>query len=49
VIEDSPCFKRLAKEPRYSAFIAHLKQRQKQLRERLPATLEKYGVADVHP
>jgi TolB-like protein len=49
LLQDSPCFKRLAKEPRYIALIEHLKDRQKELRERLPATLAKYGVADVQP
>jgi hypothetical protein len=48
-LQDSPCFKRIASEPRYIALIAHLKERQRLLRERLPATLTKYGVADVHP
>jgi serine/threonine protein kinase/predicted Zn-dependent protease len=44
---DSPCFKHLAQEPRYKALIEHLETRQKQLRERLPATLREQGVADV--
>jgi hypothetical protein len=44
---DSPCFKRLAQEPRYKALIEHLETRQQQLRERLPATLSEHGVADV--
>jgi tetratricopeptide (TPR) repeat protein len=46
---DSPCFKRLAQEPRYKALIEHLEDRKKQLRERLPATLRERGVADVRP
>jgi serine/threonine protein kinase/tetratricopeptide (TPR) repeat protein len=46
---DSPCFKRLAQEPRYKALIEHLEDRKKQLRERLPATLREQGVADVRP
>ncbi len=50
LLQDSPCFsKRLASEPRYVALIAHLKDRQQLLRERLPATLQRYGVADVKP
>ncbi len=49
LLEDSPCFKRLAHEPRYVTLIEHLKGRQKILRERLPETLRKFGVADVHP
>jgi serine/threonine protein kinase/Tfp pilus assembly protein PilF len=43
---DSPCFKPLAKEPRYKALIEHLETRQKQLRERLPATLREQGAAE---
>ena len=46
---DSPCFKRLAQEPRYRALIDHLEDRKKQLRERLPATLSEHGVADGTP
>jgi tetratricopeptide (TPR) repeat protein len=49
LVQDSPCFKRLAEEPRYKAAIDHLEERKKQLRERLPATLKEYGVADVMP
>ena len=49
LLEDSPCFKRLASQPRYIALIEHLKERQKTLRERLPETLSKFGVADVQP
>ena len=44
---DSPCFKRLAQEPRYKALIEHLETRQQQLRERLPATLREQGVAQA--
>ena len=44
---DSPCLKRLNQEPRYKALIEHLETRQRQLRERLPATLRERGVADV--
>ena len=46
---DSPCFKRLAAEPRYVALIEHLEERERMLRERLPATLLEHGVADVRP
>jgi TolB-like protein len=49
LLQDSPCFKRLADEPRYKAAVDHLEDRKKQLRERLPATLKEYGVADVVP
>jgi serine/threonine protein kinase/tetratricopeptide (TPR) repeat protein len=48
-LQDSPCFKRLAGEPRYKATIDHLEDRKKQLRERLPATLKEYEVANVVP
>jgi tetratricopeptide (TPR) repeat protein/TolB-like protein len=44
---DSPCFKRIASEPRYVAVIDRLEERQRLLRERLPATLREHGVADV--
>jgi tetratricopeptide (TPR) repeat protein len=48
-VEDQPCFAPLTKEPRYLAVVQHLKDRQRELRERLPATLKEYGVADVQP
>jgi hypothetical protein len=47
LLQDSPCFKPLATEPRYKAAIDQLEERKKQLRERLPATLKEYGVAEV--
>jgi serine/threonine protein kinase/cytochrome c-type biogenesis protein CcmH/NrfG len=49
LLQDSPCFKRIAKEPKYVALIEHLMERKRMWRERLPATLEEYGVADVQP
>jgi hypothetical protein len=49
LLKDSPCFKRVANEPRYVALLDHLAERQRTLRARLPATLEKYGVASVRP
>jgi serine/threonine protein kinase len=49
LIEDQPCFAPLTKEPQYFAVVQRLKERQKQLRERLPATLTEYGVANVRP
>lgn len=49
LIRDSFCFRRVADEPLYQDVLAHLETRQAQLRERLPATLLEYGVADVHP
>jgi serine/threonine protein kinase/tetratricopeptide (TPR) repeat protein len=48
-IEDRFCFRPLANEPRYLALVKHLKDRQAELRQRLPATLKEYGVADVRP
>ena len=47
--EDSPCFKRIAAEPRFKAAVERVEERKKQLRERLPATLSERGVADVAP
>ncbi len=49
LLEDSPCFKRVAKEQRYAALIEDLKDRQRKVRQRLPATLREYAVADVRP
>ena len=46
---DSRCFGPLANEPGYQSLVAHLEGRQKTLRERLPATLIEYEVADVRP
>jgi hypothetical protein len=48
-ILDSRCFEPLKNEPEYQALVTHLEQRQKVLRDRLPATLIEYGVADVRP
>jgi hypothetical protein len=48
-VEDSPCFESLTNEPRYIAVVQNLRDRQKALRERLPSTLNEYGVADVGP
>jgi TolB-like protein/Tfp pilus assembly protein PilF len=47
LLQDGLCFRRLSGEPRYQTVIAHLEARQAALRERLPATLREYGVADV--
>ncbi len=49
VLQDSPCFKRLAEQPRYKAAIDHLEDRKKQLRERLPETLREQGVTAAGP
>jgi serine/threonine protein kinase/tetratricopeptide (TPR) repeat protein len=49
MIEDRFCFTPLQTEPRYKAVVEHLRERQRELRERLPATLKEYGVADVQP
>jgi len=48
-IRDSRCFEPLADEPGYKALIANLEQRQRTMRERLPATLIEYEVAGVGP
>jgi serine/threonine protein kinase/tetratricopeptide (TPR) repeat protein len=48
-IRDSLCFRPLEDEPGYQALIANLEQRQRTMRERLPATLMEYGVADARP
>jgi tetratricopeptide (TPR) repeat protein len=47
LLQDSPCFKRLAAEPRYKAAVDRIEGRRRQLRERLPATLREQGVAEV--
>jgi tetratricopeptide (TPR) repeat protein len=47
LLQDSPCFKRLAAEPRYKAVVDRVENRKRQLRERLPATLREQGVAEV--
>jgi tetratricopeptide (TPR) repeat protein len=49
LLEDSPCFEPVANEPVYLDLVARVAQRQQALRERLPATLLEYGVADVRP
>jgi tetratricopeptide (TPR) repeat protein len=49
LVQDSPCFKRIAAEPGYIALVEHLEEQNRILRERLPATLREYQVADVRP
>jgi serine/threonine protein kinase/TolB-like protein/cytochrome c-type biogenesis protein CcmH/NrfG len=49
VLRDSPCFRRVADEPRYQELLAYLEMRQAKLRERLPITLQQYEVTDVRP
>lgn len=44
-LEDSPCFRKLAGEPRYQAVLEHFEARRSELRERLPQTLNAFGVA----
>ena len=48
-IKDALCFRRLDGNPRYTAVIDNLEERQAALRARLPATLQEYVVADVRP
>ena len=43
-LEDSLCFKKLADEDRYRAIVEHFETRREELRERLPATLRRFGV-----
>ncbi|MBT8068268.1 MAG: tetratricopeptide repeat protein [Gammaproteobacteria bacterium] len=45
VLEDSPCFQKFASNPRYQAVVEHFASRRAELRGRLPATLEKFGVS----
>jgi serine/threonine protein kinase/TolB-like protein/Tfp pilus assembly protein PilF len=49
MLEDSPCFKRIATEPRYKAAVERVEERKKGLRERLPATLSEHGVEKRPP
>ena len=44
-LEDSPCFRRYADEPRYRAVVEHFRARRAELRARLPATLARFGVS----
>jgi len=46
-LNDALCFRSFAGDPRYEGVIEHLEARQAGFRERLPATLQEYGVADV--
>ena len=47
IIKDQPCFrKRFAGNPRYEAVLETIVERKKRLRERLPDTLQRLGVAD---
>ena len=49
MLQDSPCFKRLAEEPRYQQVVARIEERKRVLRERLPTTLSAHGVSEVVP
>jgi len=44
-LEDPPCFQKFATNPRYQAVVDHFSERRAGLRERLPATLAKFGVS----
>jgi TolB-like protein len=48
-IADALCFRAFQDEPRYRWVLEHLEARQAELRARLPATLQRFGVADVRP
>jgi TolB-like protein/Tfp pilus assembly protein PilF len=44
-LRDQVCFRRFRQEPRYQAVVAALEKRAAALRERLPATLARHGLA----
>ena len=44
-LEDSRCFRKYAEDPRHQAVVEHFRARRAELRERLPATLAKFGVS----
>ena len=44
-LEDAPCFRKYADNPRYQAVVQHFRARRAELRKRLPATLAKFGVS----
>jgi TolB-like protein/Tfp pilus assembly protein PilF len=45
ILKDSPCFDRFQDDPVYRATVKHYDDRRAMLRERLPATLEEFGVS----
>ncbi len=45
LLEDTPCFRKYADEPRYRALVEHFNARRAELRKRLPATLAEFGVS----
>jgi hypothetical protein len=45
VLEDSPCFARIANDPAYRATVEHFEARRAALRKRLPGTLAEFGVS----
>jgi hypothetical protein len=48
VVKDSFCFQRYAGEPAFQALLDHLRERQREMRERLPITLANFGVSLDH-
>jgi hypothetical protein len=44
VLQDMPCFDRIADEPVYRATVEHFDERRAELRRRLPVTLAEFGV-----
>jgi len=47
-VRDDPCFRKaLGDDPRYQAVLDSIVEKRRQLRERLPATLRRFGLADV--
>jgi len=46
-VRDQPCFRlALADDPRYQAVLDSIRERQRQLLDRLPSTLERFGLSD---
>jgi DNA-binding winged helix-turn-helix (wHTH) protein/TolB-like protein/tetratricopeptide (TPR) repeat protein len=47
-VRDAPCFRKaLGDDPRYHVVLDSIVERRRQLRERLPATLERFGLTDI--
>ena len=47
-VRDAPCFRKaLVDEPRYQAVLDTIVERQRRLRDRLPATLARFGLTDI--
>ena len=44
-LQDSYCFQRYEAEPGFQALLRHVEDRQMAIREKLPSTLEVFGVS----